>query len=112
MHDEGGWWAGDCEELMSVGPFQTEQEAIQEALDGHYCDESEIDGKFKRVVFSLEAKGTYFDCDECGTVERACDDCLDWIDDGEFKFLNVRNERRSIHDLEDSSVKEQERQNG
>lgn len=75
-----GWWAGDSEEHFQVGPFATKHEAIDEAFFQEYFEEVEIEpGVWVRRVYYAEAGGLHFDCEECGIVEKACDECVNYL---------------------------------
>jgi len=93
MDSDWGWWAGRDEELFTVGPCPTKEEAIKEAFDSGSYYEIEIDGVWHEVVHYAECCGLYFDCDECGIVPEACDGCKAYLSDDESasRFSDCRN---------------------
>lgn len=101
MYDEWKWWAGDNDEDFRVGPMDSREDAIQEALDQCVYDEVQSpNGNWSRVVYVMEARGTFYDCDECGTVERACDECQDYGDSPHWFFKQTRNAAVTYHPYE------------
>lgn len=94
MADEWGWWSGSSDEHFSCGPCDTKAEAVAEALaqDAIYEDERE-GGVIVDLVHVIEAKGTHYDCEECGTVPEACAECKSCLypEECASKFTHVRN---------------------
>lgn len=70
------WWSGCDGETFTQGPFDKREDAIDEAFDqGDFAEEQLNDGTWIGRVYVLEAKGTYYECTECGVVEKACAEC-------------------------------------
>jgi hypothetical protein len=104
MTDKWQWWSGSCEEIYTLGPFETKQEAIEEALSaGVYEELEEPTGSWKAGVYVAEHKGTYFDCDECGRVKKACEGCVAYLsaEESAFYFSQTRNEDFCVLNFED-----------
>lgn len=103
MNSDWGWWAGCSSDLFDVGPFPTKEDAIEEAFAQDACAEIEIDGEWKRLVHYAECCGLHYDCDECGTVPKACDACVDYLDPEECggTFAGCRNEGSVLRDYDD-----------
>lgn len=92
--EKWGWYAGDSPESYQVGPFDTKQQAINEAQSAGYTTDFETESGWVRKVFFAEHCGTYYDCNECGSVARACKDCSDFMnwDEPRAYFTSTRNE--------------------
>ena len=89
------WWAGSSCEIFEVGPHETKDDAIQEALDQLAYDEVEKpDGTWRRGVYFAECAGEYFECEECRDPPKPCKGCNDALLPGELatQFWNVRND--------------------
>ncbi|MCY0148300.1 ETC complex I subunit [Hoeflea sp. G2-23] len=94
LQDEWSWWAGSNDECFSCGPFGTKEDAIAEAVaQGDVYEADEPGDIIVEYVHVIETKGTFYDCDECGTVQEACDGCKSSLEQGEatFQFKQVRN---------------------
>lgn len=91
--NDWGWWAGRNDGHFDVGPFASKEDAIQEALDQGAFDEVQVDGEWCRVVFFAECCGLHYECDECGIVPEACDECMSYLgsDDSAGTFAGCRN---------------------
>lgn len=101
--ESAGWWAGGSEESFAVGPHGTKDAAIEEALAQDCYSEVEIEpGVWKRRVFFAECGGLHYECDECGTVPKACGECVAYLypDESASTFQWSRNHRFSDHDYE------------
>lgn len=75
MTDEWGWWAGRDDQSLNYGPFRTDKDAVVEALHVGAHGEEQIDGKWFLTVHVAKIKGWFFDCEECGDPDDACDGC-------------------------------------
>ena len=99
MTDKWQWWSGMSDELYTQGPFASREIAIEEAFRNENVMEEQIDGTNIGHVFIIEARGTFFDCDECGVVEKACDACTSQYDTPAFYFRETRNHERITRHL-------------
>ena len=89
------WWAGRDQETYTQGPFDKKEEAIDEAFaQSDYEEEQAADGRWLARVYVAEHKGTEYECDECGTVDRACDGCAESLlrEEARWYFKYTRNE--------------------
>lgn len=100
---EWGWWAGSNDEIYAVGPLPTKEEAITEALGQGAFVEVGTPGGWQRKVFWVEAAGTVYHCDECGTVKEACAECQDTLmpDEAASLFERSRNEGDGLFPYDD-----------
>jgi hypothetical protein len=103
--DDWGWWAGRSDDEFGVGPFTTKEGAVQEALDQLTYDEVEVDGEWRRVVYFAECRGLHYECDECGIVPKACDECVGFLPAEETAgtFTGCRNEGSILTGYDDDN---------
>lgn len=88
MDSKWEWWSGRSDEYYSQGPFDKREDAIEEAFGQDDFEEEQLaDGSWVGHVYVAEHKGTYFDCDECGRVEKACPECCKYLDRDEPQWL-------------------------
>ena len=88
-----GWWAGRSDGEVSVGPMASKDDAIQEAVDQGDYEEVETPDGWRKLIHYAECCGEFYDCEECGTPPRPCDECSDYLspDDLTTVFAGVRN---------------------
>lgn len=87
-----------------MGPCETQELAIQEALDlGCYDEVETVDG-WRRLVHFAECRGLHYDCGECGTDPEACDQCRAYGLEGSCGTFNeTRNEGSVLREYNDNS---------
>lgn len=104
-NDDWGWWAGRDEYLFDVGPCKTKGDAIKEALGQGSYEEVETKDGWRRLVCFAECRGLHYDCDECGTVPEACQECKDYLGPEESGgiFAASRNAGSQLFQYEDET---------
>ncbi|MCB1419779.1 MAG: hypothetical protein KDJ74_12595 [Notoacmeibacter sp.] len=105
MSDKWQWWSGRDGETYTQGPFDTRDDAIDEAFAQDDIEEEQLpDGTWVGHVYVAEHAGTFYDCDECGRVEQACAGCRNSLlwDEPSFFFASTRSEERITRKLGDN----------
>lgn len=100
MAQDWKWWASHDGEYFSVGPCGSRDSVLDEAeTELDWAEDTDENGQWYIPIHIIEASGTYYDCDECGRVEKACKECVKTFlyDEPAFYFLNVRNEEYVKH---------------
>lgn len=89
---------------MQLGPFDMRDEAIDEAMYAGCYEElepDELEPDWRVGVYVIEARGSEYECDECGTVKQACADCREELSGNPnwapWQFRQVRNSEFVVH---------------
>lgn len=94
MMSDWKWYSGSNDKSFDCGPFDTKEQAVAEAMHSYAFEEREDEVDIiTDIVHVTQAKGTYWDCGECGEVSEACSDCGAYLepDEPHFFFKHVQN---------------------